>query len=124
MIKTLNFIMVCTSVAGLIGVYALKYAVEDTASAKAAIERSIDRQENELSLLQADWSYLNQPAHVGPIIARHQVALGLLPTRQEQFGRMDNLPMRPAAPDNAALDALFESLNAGIDPIEQLIEAN
>lgn len=124
MIKTLNAIMFCTSLVGLVGVYALKYSVEDIASEKAALERKIDRQNGELSLLQADWSYLNQPAHVAPIVARHQEALGLLPTKQEQFGGMGNLPMRPAAPDTAALDALLESLDSGVDPIGQLIEAN
>jgi hypothetical protein len=124
MIKTLNAIMVCTSLAGLVGVYALKYSVEDIASDKTALERKIDRQEGELSLLQADWSYLNQPAHVAPIVARHQETLNLFPTKQEQFGLMGTLPMRPAAPDTAALDDLLTSLDAGIDPIEQLIEAN
>ena len=125
MIKTLNIIMVCTSLAGLVGVYTLKYAVEETASTKAALERQIERQESDLSLLQADWSYLNQPAHVAPIVARHQAALDLEPVQQEQFGHFEDLPMRPvAAPDTEALDALFESLAAGVDPIEQLIEAN
>lgn len=124
MIKTLNAIMVCTSLAGLVGVYALKYSVEDIASDKTALERKIDRQHGELSLLQADWSYLNQPAHVAPIVERHKEALNLQPTVQEQFGLMGALPMRPAAPDTAALDALLNSLDAGIDPIEQLIEAN
>ncbi len=124
MIKMLNAIMLCTSIAGLIGVYALKYSVEDIATDKTRIERKIDRQAGELSLLKADWSYLNQPAHVAPIVARHQEALALVPTNQDQFGRMDNLPMRPAAPDTAALDALLTSLDAGIDPLEQLIEAN
>ncbi len=123
-IKTVNVLLFCTSLVGLVGVYALKYSVEDIASEKAALERKIERQQGELSLLQADWSYLNQPAHVAPIVARHQEALGLLPTRQEQFGRMDNLPMRPAAPDTVALDALLDSLDSGIDPIGQLIEAN
>jgi hypothetical protein len=124
MIRMLNLILFCTTLAALVGVYGLKYSVEDIASEKTSIERKIDRQTGELSLLKADWSYLNQPAHVGPIVARHQEALALLPTNQEQFGRMDNLPMRPAAPDTAALDALLNSLDAGIDPIEQLIEAN
>ncbi len=124
MIRTLNIILVCTSIAALIGVYALKYSVEETAAEKAALERTIDRQEGELSLLKADWAYLNQPAHVAPIIARHAEALGLLPTRPEQFGSIDDLPMRPVVQkDTAALDSLFESLEAGIDPIEQLIEA-
>lgn len=124
MIKTLNAIMVCTSLMGLVGVYALKYSVEDIAGEKAAIERKIDRQKGELSLLLADWSYLNQPAHVAPIVARHKETLNLQPTRQEQFGLITALPMRPAAPDTAALDQLLNSLDAGIDPIEQLIEAN
>ena len=124
MIKVLNVILTCTSLVVLVGVYGLKYSVEDIAAEKAAFERKIDRQTGELSLLKADWSYLNQPAHVAPIVARHQEALALVPTNQEQFGRMDNLPMRPAAPDTAALDELLNSLDAGIDPIEQLIEAN
>ena len=125
MIRTLNIIMVCTSLAGLIGIYTLKYSVEETASARAALERQIEVQESELSLLQADWAYLNQPGHVAPIVVRHETALNLAPLQQEQFGRLDELPMRPvAAPDTQGLDALFESLEAGIDPIEQLIEAN
>jgi len=124
MIKTINVVLFCASLAGVVAVYALKYSVEDIAADKAALERRIDSQQGELSLLQADWSYLNQPAHVAPIVARHQEALNLLPADQEQFGRIDTLPMRPPAPDTAALDALLTALDAGIDPIEQLIEAN
>ena len=125
MIRTLNVLMVGTSLLGLVGVYGLKYSVEETASEKARIERQIDRQEGQLSLLKADWAYLNQPAHVEPIVARHQQALGLEPVKQQQFGTLEGLPMRPVeAPNTAALDALFESLDAGIDPIEQLIEMN
>jgi hypothetical protein len=124
MLRGLNILMVCTSLAGLVGVYALKYSGEDAAAAKVALERKIQRQEADLSLLKADWAYLNQPAHIAPIIVRHQEALGLQVTSQEQIGGMDNLPMRPAAPDSAALDALLESLDAGVDPVGALIEAN
>ena len=124
MIRMLNVVLLATTLIVLVGVYGLKYSVEDIAAEKAAIERQIDRQTGVLSLHKADWSYLNQPAHVAPIVVRHQQALGLVPTGQEQFGRMDNLPMRPAAPDTAALDDLLNSLDAGIDPIGQLIEAN
>jgi hypothetical protein len=123
MIKVINAIMVCTSLVALVGVYGLKYSVSDIAGEKVALERKIDRQAGELSLLKADWSYLNQPAHVAPIVARHQEALGLVAIDQKQFGRMDNLPMRPAAPNTAALDELLSLLDAGIDPIGQLIEA-
>lgn len=116
MIRTLNFILLGTCILALIAVYALKFSVEDTAAEKVAIERRIDRQEGELSLLKADWAYLNQPGHVAPIVVRHQVALALAPAKPEQFGGFANLPMRPAAPDTEALDELFQSLNAGVDP--------
>ena len=124
MIKTLNALLLLTSVAGLVGVYALKYSVADVAAEKAALESRIDRQRGTLGLLQADWSYLIQPAHVAPIVQRHQEALGLAMVSQTQFGSIDSLPMRPAAPDPGALDALLEALDLGIDPIGQLIEAN
>jgi hypothetical protein len=121
MIKTLNIILVMTSIAALVGVYALKYTVEGTASEKASIERQIDRQQADLSLLKADWAFLNQPANVAPIVTRHVAELNLQPLAQDQFGRFDNLPMRMEAPDAMGLDSLFESLDAGIDPIQQLI---
>jgi hypothetical protein len=124
MIRTLNAILMLTSVAALVFVYSLKYTGEDTAKAKTALEHQIARQEGDLSLLQADWASLNQPGHIAPIVARHQDALGLAGTAQEQFGSMDGLPMRPPAPDEAALDNLIESLESGVDPIQQIIESN
>ena len=124
MIRVINIVLVCTSIAGLVGVYALKYTVEETAGERVALLRQIDRQESELSLVKADWAYLNQPARISPIIARHASSLGLEPTKPTQFGSLEDLPMRPViANDTAALDSLFQSLEMGIDPIEQLIEA-
>jgi hypothetical protein len=121
MIRTLNIILVISSICALVGVYALKYSVEETASEKTAIQRQIERQQADLSLLKADWAFLNQPANVAPIVTRHVAELNLQPLAQEQFGRFDNLPMRMKAPDDAALDSLFEALDSGVDPIQQLI---
>jgi hypothetical protein len=121
MIRTINFILVATSICALVGVYALKYSVEETASEKSAIQRNIERQQADLSLLKADWAFLNQPANVAPIVTRHVAELNLQPLAQEQFGRFDGLPMRMKAPDMSALDTLFESLDSGVDPIQQLI---
>jgi hypothetical protein len=46
----------------------------------------------------------------------------LQPQTQDQFGNFSILPMRLKAPDTQALDTLFQSLNSGIDPIQQIIE--
>lgn len=121
MIRTLNVILVITSICALIGVYALKYSVEETASEKSSIQRLIERQQADLSLLKADWAFLNQPANVGPIVTRNVAELNLQPLAQEQFSKFSGLPMRLKAPDTGALDSLFEALDSGVDPIQQLI---
>lgn len=119
MIRTLNVILVLTSLAALAGVYGLKYSVEETATRKARLEATIERQEGELSLLKADWAYLNQPGRVAPIVMRHAEALDLAPLTQQQFGGFEGLPMRLPPPDRRALDNLFESLAEGVDPAGQ-----
>jgi hypothetical protein len=121
MIRTLNILLVVTSIAALIGVYALKYSVEDTAADKTALQRQIDRQEADLSLLKADWAFVNQPANVAPVVNRHLAELNMQTLSQDQFGSFAILPMRLKAPDTNALDSLFQSLNSGVDPIQQII---
>ena len=121
MIRSLNIVLVCTAICTLVAVYALKYSVEDVVAEKLSLQRQIERQQADLSLLKADWAYLNQPANVAPIVNRHIAALNLQTLSQDQFGGLDILPMRLKAPDTQALDSLFESLNSGVDPIQQII---
>ena len=122
MIRNLNIILIFTSVFMLAGVYALKFSIENTASERTALIALIDSQEGEISLLKADEAVLNQPGHIEPIVKRHELALAIAPVKQEQFGAFQDLPMRPAAPNSAAMDSLFTALEAGIDPIDAILE--
>jgi hypothetical protein len=122
MIRTLNIFLVITSVVMLTGVYALKFSIEGTAAERTALAATIEEQLGELSLLQADWAVLNQPGHVGPIVLRHEMELAVAPVAQEQFAAFTSIPMRPAEPDSVAMDALFQSLAAGIDPIDAILQ--
>lgn len=125
MIRKLNLVLLILAGLGFVGVYVLKFSIEHTASERVALIRQIDAQQETLSLLRADWSYLTQPGHIAPIIARHQDVLELAQINPRQFGRFEDLPMRPARPappDVQALNALFEMIDAGIDPIGALIE--
>jgi len=124
MIKTINVILAITSVCALVWVYALKYQVEETAQEKVSLQAHIERQEGQLSLLQADWAALTQPGHIAPIVARHQASLDLAPIDQKQFSDFASLPMRPTAPDTQAMDALFEALATGVDPADNLTVGN
>jgi hypothetical protein len=121
MIRTLNVLLVISAIVMLVAVYGLKYSVEDVAAEKVSLQRTIDRQQADLSLLKADWAYLNQPANVAPIVNRHVAELNLQTLSQDQFGDIALLPMGMKAPDTNALDSLFESLNSGVDPIQQII---
>ncbi|MBB4051621.1 hypothetical protein GGR20_001257 [Devosia subaequoris] len=122
MIRNLNIFLLVVSVVMLAGVYALKFSIEGTASERTALAAQIEDQEGQLSLLKADWAVLNQPGHIDPIIKRHQDELAIIPVQQEQFGAFTALPMRPAKPDTAAMDALFSAISAGIDPIDAILE--
>lgn len=124
MIRNINIILIFTSVLMLAGVYALKFSIENTASERTALTAEIDSQEGELSLLKADEAVLSQPGHIEPIVRRHELALAIAPVKQEQFGAFGDLPMRPVQqqPNSSAMDALFESLEAGIDPIDAILE--
>lgn len=116
MIRTINIVLMITSMMALTGVYVLKYSGSETATTKLDLQRTIERQKGDLSLLEADWSYLNQPGHIAPIVARHPDVFNLQPVEAKQFMSIDAIPMRPQNTDSAALDDLFKSLESGNDP--------
>jgi hypothetical protein len=120
-IRKLNILLLLTSSVAFVAVYGLKYSVEEVAKNKQALERHIEQQKGRLSLLEADWSFLNQPSYIQPIIDRHISQLDLAPIKQTQFGSIVELPMRPVQPDTAAMTALFTSLEAGVDPADKPI---
>ncbi|ODT68679.1 MAG: hypothetical protein ABS75_19745 [Pelagibacterium sp. SCN 63-23] len=122
MIRNINIFLIITSIAMLSGVYALKFSIEGTAAERTALIVKISEQEGALSLLKADWAVLNQPGHIDPIVRRHEAELQIAQVKQEQFGSFTALPMRPARPDSAAMDALFEAILQGIDPIDAILQ--
>jgi cell division protein FtsL len=118
--RTLNAILLMMTMVGLVAVYALKYRAEGAAGELVETQTRIERKTEILSTLKADWTYLNQPSSIEPIVVRHAEALDVAPAEAEQYAgveAIDALPMRPATePDSAALTALLEALDAGFDP--------
>ena len=124
MIRNFNIFLIFTSVFVLSSVYGLKFSIENTASERTELIAQIDSQEGELSILKADEAVLSQPGHIGPIVARHELALAISPVKQEQFGAFADLPMRPVQqqPKSSAMNSLFQALEAGVDPIDAILE--
>lgn len=119
----LNIVLGIIAVIAVVAVYSQKHMAELTAEEIGRIESAIAKQQADLSILKADWAYLNQPTHIQPIVDRHNDVLNLQIAEVEQFGSFADLPMRPQQRlDTEALDQLFETVEAGEDPIGSLLE--
>lgn len=122
-LRAINIVLGVFTVVAVVGVYAQKHMAELTADEISRLERAIASQQADLSILRADWAYLNQPTHIQPIIDRHADVLNLQVAKASQFGRIDDLPMRPVQRlDTDSLDALFQAIEEGTDPIGSLLE--
>ena len=117
MIRGLNLILLVTSIFALVGVYGIKFRSENIEEEKLALASTISQQKAHLSVLRADWAHFSQPTFIAPIVERHKEELGLQILTSDQFGMIADLPMRPEARNDGELTALFEALEAGIDPI-------
>jgi len=114
--RAFNFFLLCTSFLALIMVYGQKYRTEEVQSQVIALQSEISIQRQTMSALDAEWAYLNQPSRLQAIVERHAEVLNVAPIQVAQYGAIEDVPMRPIAPDDEGLKALLVSLGAGVDP--------
>jgi hypothetical protein len=114
MIRWLQVICVVAAAGAAVIVFQVKYRAEKVADHAASLQREVDQENETLSLLQAEWSLLIQPARVQDLVGRHSEVLKLQPLDPTQITRIENLPMRPTGPapdDEAALSAILEGID-------------
>jgi len=91
-------------VLGLLGVglFQVKYNVQSKEVELRAINRQIDANRSAIHVLDAEWSYLNDPTRLADLTRRHT---DLTPTQASQIKHFSDLPPRPATaqPDLPAL---------------------
>ncbi len=117
MIRGINVVLLITSIFALVGVYGIKFQSEIIEEEKMELTRDVAQQQAKLSELQADWAFFTQPSYIAPIVERHAEALNLQILQADQYGSIEDIPMRPEIIDDQALTALFAALDEGIDPI-------
>lgn len=86
----LLFVVAAAGVAGLL--FQVKYEVQDLERELAQINRQILADQETVHVLQAEWSYLNQPARIAELSRRH---LGFGPMQPKQVAAIAALPPRP-----------------------------
>lgn len=111
MMRWLQAVSVVAAAGAAIFVFQVKYRAEAVAERAAKLQRELDQENEALSLLEAEWSMLIQPARVQELIDRHAELLKLKPLDPAQIAKLESLPMRPKGPapdDEAALSAILE----------------
>ena len=121
MIRWLQVISVVAAAGAAVFVFQVKYRAEAVAEQAAALQRDLDQENETLSLLEAEWSLLIQPARVQELVERHEELLKLQPLDPAQITELEELPMRPRGPEPDDEAALAELL--GIEPADSEADA-
>lgn len=75
-----------------IGLFQVKYNVQAKEAELRGIKRQIDSNLSTMHVLEAEWSYLNDPVRLADLTRRHT---DLLPTQANQIKTLADLPLRP-----------------------------
>ncbi len=98
--------------AASIGLYQVKYQVQDMERNLAAMKRQIVHDHEEMQVLDAEWSFLNQPERLQDLSRRY---LALVPIRASQMASIESLPPR-GAPVLAAAPGPASAPSPGSSP--------
>lgn len=74
-----------------VGLYLVKYSVQNIQREVVAMKDNVAREQESLHLLKAEWAYLNRPARLRQLAERH---LELVPLDSK---RIDEVAVLPAA---------------------------
>lgn len=116
MIKNLAGTIVSACLAGAVGIglFFIKHEVKEQEARLAELNRDIQRNQESIHVLKAEWSFLNDPARLRHLSEKY---LGMRVMSPSQIATLHSLPNSPAAPLLARVEpAKAVKLAAIIDP--------
>ena len=94
--KSLLYVFSALAVIGLaFWAYHENYETQEVLGEAEQIQNDIGRARARLSMLRAEWAYLNRPDRLRDLAEINFVSLGLLPLDPDQFGRIDQVAFPP-----------------------------
>jgi hypothetical protein len=107
-----------------IGLFQVKYNVQSKERELREVRRQIEANYNAVHVLQAEWSYLNDPLRLADLTRRHT---GLVPTTPGQIGdfaslplRIEDLPLTPEVPGEPQPPLVSSAPQAQPAPVMQV----
>jgi hypothetical protein len=114
------FVVSALAVMGLaFWAYQENYKTQATMRETRALHAQIGAAHERLSMLRAEWAYLNRPDRLGDLAELNFDRLGLLPIMPEAFGRVDQIiyPLPPIAPITNSVTLSSGGFVAGDDAL-------
>ena len=98
--------------------YQENYRTREAISGVRKIQGEIGRLQEQLSILRAEWAYLNRPERLRELAEINFDTLRLLPMTPEHFGRLDQVAYPPKEPEflPAQADVEAEPIGAEVNP--------
>jgi len=88
MTRTIAIFWLCAALTAALGLYLLKHEVHGLERDLRQEQSAMLATQEAIHVLRAEWSYLNQPAHIAELARRH---LGLVPLPSEQVIELADL---------------------------------
>ncbi|SDC33887.1 cell division protein FtsL [Ruegeria marina] len=119
--KSVIYVLTALAVLGsALWAYQENYRTQEVLNDTQRLQRQIGAAQVRLSVLRAEWAYLNRPDRLRELADLNFERLGLLPMRPDQFGRVADImyAVDPALPIIDGVDVSNFS-DAGTLPPEQ-----
>lgn len=119
--KTISYILVSFCVLGLaFWAYHVNYATQDREQELRALNAEIADLQEGLSVLRAEWAYLNRPERLRELVNLNFASLGLLPMTPDQFGTAAMVAYpAPEGTDPLAIDqAIAQAIEVSAPPTD------
>jgi cell division protein FtsL len=95
MIRFISFVGAVLLIASSVGLYKLKYGVQRLDRQARTLQASIDQERQNIQVLEAEWTYLNQPQRIQNLADRF---LQLKPVQPGQLAAIEQIPLKGAQP--------------------------
>ena len=99
MIRSVAFLWLMLAVAVSGALFRVSYRVQHLEQHLASVNKKIGGEEETTRVLQAEWSYLNDPTRLEALARKH---LALMPMSPSQIVNSDLVPSRNVVPGNAS----------------------
>ncbi|MFA7429640.1 MAG: hypothetical protein WCZ23_05760 [Rhodospirillaceae bacterium] len=94
MMRSMTILWGVLAIACGIGLFLVKHQVQATEADLRQMQHQVRSDRSTIRVLEAEWTYLNDPARLSALSER---VLGLVPLRPQQVVAMASLPVRPDA---------------------------